>query len=82
MQTHDRLSRVEDKLDRITDVLAMNTASLQEHMRRTSILEEEVKLTKKSVTQINNVWLFIDSGVKLLAAVGGIAMVLRHLGII
>ncbi len=40
-QVFSLLSRIEDKLDENTAQTIENTISLQEHMRRTAILEEQ-----------------------------------------
>jgi len=53
--------RIEDKIDKLSDVstantlkLAENTASLVDHMRRTEILEEELKTQKTNIKEVED----------------------------
>ena len=85
-----KLDKVEDKIDKLGDTsvantvqLANNTASLNEHMRRTELLEEEVKISKvqmrdmetrqdsveKSVSFITNIPRYIYILIKWSAAI-------------
>ena len=58
--------RIEGKIDKISEdlteikiTLATNTASLVEHIRRTNLLEDEIKPIKKHVVQVQGVLRFI-----------------------
>ena len=85
-----KLDKVEDKIDKLGDAsvantvqLANNTASLNEHMRRTEILEEEVRTSRsqmrdmeirqddveKSVSFITNIPKYIYILIKWSAAI-------------
>jgi hypothetical protein len=55
----DRLIRLEDKIDKVIDktasidvTLAAQHVSLKEHIRRTEILEEEIKPIKRHVAML------------------------------
>lgn len=61
-----RLERVEDKIDAlnahlssIDSTLAAQHVSLAEHIKRTSILEEEMKPVKEHVAMVHGVLKFI-----------------------
>lgn len=43
------LGKVDDRLDRIDTTAATNTAVLEEHVRRTNLLEEKIELDKKDI---------------------------------
>jgi hypothetical protein len=49
-----RLERLDERLDTIAVTLARNTSSLEEHIRRTEILEQDFKPVKSHVTLMNN----------------------------
>ena len=62
----DKLNRIEDKIDKIVDrissidsTLAGQAVELKEHIRRTEILEDEVKPIKDHVSMVNGVLKFI-----------------------
>ena len=57
-RVNKRLDKVEDKIDKLADIsaanavkLAENTASLIDHIRRTELLEEEIKMSKAVMKQ-------------------------------
>lgn len=60
---HTKLDRIEDRLDKIEVTLAVNTQSLQEHMKRTQILEEQVIPLKRA----NDMW---NGAYKLIIVLG------------
>ena len=47
MHLEQQISRVVDNIEEIKITLIRNTCSLEEHMRRTKIIEEEVKAIKE-----------------------------------
>ena len=56
-----RMDKVEDKIDKLADIsaanavkLAENTSSLVDHMRRTEILEEELKTQKTNLEELED----------------------------
>lgn len=61
-----RLDRIENKLDKIADAqsemnstLASQHVSLEDHIRRTNILESEIKPLKKRVNMVDGVLRFL-----------------------
>ena len=77
----DRLERIENKLDKVVDgigvinvTLARNTSSLEEHVKRTNMLEEK----------INPVWLsfksvgFFIGALTIISTIVGIASYFRQ----
>lgn len=70
----DRLSRIEDKIDKLADhvgsidtTLAAQHVVLQEHIRRTNLLEDEVRPLKERDTMLRGA-LRVAGAVALLAA--------------
>lgn len=70
-------NRIEDKIDKISDrlnsidvTLAKNTVSLEEHIKRTNLLEEEVKPIKKHVDMI-------EGALKLIGVLAMIAAIIE-----
>lgn len=68
-----KLDAVEEKLDKITEhlssidvTLAVNTASLVEHVKRTNLLEAELKPVSKHVVMM-------ESAFKIIGVVGSAA---------
>lgn len=56
----DRFKRIEDKIDKITDkvhdidkTLERNTSSLEEHMKRTELLEKKLEPVETHVSMMN-----------------------------
>ena len=56
-----RMDKVEDNIDKLADIsaanavkLAENTSSLVDHMRRTEILEEELKAQKNNLEELED----------------------------
>jgi hypothetical protein len=70
---------IEKRLDKIEKVLLRNTLSLEQHMKRTEILEEEVKALKKVDTQRASVVQFIDSAFKVVATFLGALVAISKL---
>lgn len=50
----DKIDKIDDKLAIIDTTLLRNTITLEEHIRRTSILESEIKPLKKHVTLVES----------------------------
>lgn len=71
--------KLDDRLDSVDKTLVKQEANLSEHMRRTALLEDEIKPLKK------HVWMF-EGGLKLLgiiSLVGGlVGGLLRLFGLI
>lgn len=70
----EKLDKMDDRLDSIDKTLAVNTVLLDEHIKRTNILEKEFKPVKNHVVFVNNL-------AKAVAALGSAAVVLHELGI-
>lgn len=77
-----RLNRLEDKLDHISEkigsidtTLAAQHVSLKEHMRRTSLLEEDMKPIKKHVHHVHGALKLIG----LIATIAGIIEIVFQL---
>ena len=71
---HDGQEIMSDKIERYNVTLVVNTASLMEHMRRTEILENDLKPIKRHVAML-------DGGLKLLGVlalfIGMLAAILK-----
>lgn len=51
-----KLDKLDERLDQISTTLAVNTASLVEHIKRTNKLEERTEYNEKHVLFINNLF--------------------------
>jgi len=70
-----QLDRIESRLDSIDVTLVRNTAQLEEHIRRTEILEEEIKPVKAHVSLMNNT-------AKIIALIAASLVFLKTLGLL
>ncbi len=78
-----RLERIEDKIDKVRDhlgsidsTLAAQHVSLEDHIRRTALLEAELKPIKKHVDMVNGAMKFLAAIaliLSILAAVKALA---------
>lgn len=68
------LERMDERLDAMNIILAANTKSLEEHMRRTELLENEIRPIKSHVSLIN-------AGAKILSVVLTLALAAKSLGL-
>jgi len=73
----DRLYRIEDKIDKISDrvssidkTLAEQHLSLKEHIKRTNLLEAEVRPIKKHVTML-------QGAMRLIGALAGASALIK-----
>jgi hypothetical protein len=62
------MTNIDKRLDKIEKILLRNTISLEDHMRRTALLEEEVKALRKADTARTSMATFIDSAFKIIAS--------------
>jgi hypothetical protein len=69
------LTKLNERLDTIEKTLLRNTISLEEHVRRTALLEDEVKPMRRHIILVEG--LIKASSVAIAAAVG-----LKHLGVL
>lgn len=51
----DKLDKMDEKIDGIDKTLVRNTASLEEHMRRTELLEAAIKPVQEHVVMVKGV---------------------------
>lgn len=70
----DQLDKMDQRLDNIDITLVRNTAQLEEHMRRTEILEQEFKPVKRHVETINLL-------AKIASGAGALALFFKQLGL-
>lgn len=70
----EKLDKIEARLDTIDLTLAKNTFSLEEHMKRTALLEEQFKPVKKHVELIN-------TAAKVVSSIIGTAVIAKQLGL-
>lgn len=71
----DKLDRLQDKLSSIDSTLAAQHVSIAEHIRRTNILENDLKPVKRHVTMVEGVLKFLGA----LAMVAGLIEVISRL---
>lgn len=79
MKTTDRFRTLEEKIDKIVDhvhsidkTMERNTASLEEHMRRTELLEKKLEPVESHVVMVNGVLKFISLIGMIVAIIGGL----------
>lgn len=73
-KTGEILEKIQEQLDSIDKTLAVNTSSLKEHIRRTEILEDEIRPVKVHVQVVNTLAKIFAAGVAALVG-------LKHLGL-
>ena len=78
-----RFTRLEEKIDKVVEsvanidkTLAVNTSSLQEHIRRTELLEDAVEPIKKHVAAVDGVLKFIGVAGVILGIIAGVRALL------
>ena len=81
----NRLARIEDKLDKVVEkigsidvTMARNTEQLAEHMRRTELLEEEVKPISTHVANLKGVTKLLAILALLAGVIEGAVALLEH----
>lgn len=84
MSDSERLSRIENKIDKIVDhissidvTLAAQHMSLEEHIKRTNLLEEQIEPLKKHTANVEGVVKFIILIATVGAGVEGLFMILK-----
>jgi len=68
----DKLNDVDQRLDKMTIILARQEANLKTHMRRSELNEQALEILKSEVKPIQEHVLKINFLMKILAVVGGI----------
>lgn len=71
----DKLDKIDEKQGDMGKVLARNTATLEEHVRRTNILEDKVDRVESCVDKIKGSWKLI----MVISTVVGIAATIYNL---
>jgi len=74
----EKLDKIDERIDKIDKALAVNNTLLEYHIRRTDLLEAEVKPLKGHVLKAQGILVFIGVlssivavGVSLLGVLGG-----------
>jgi hypothetical protein len=71
-----KLDKLDERLDEHGQTLTRNTSSLQEHIRRTEILEGEMQPVKAHVHLVNTAAKVVSGLVGAAAVLGGLAKTL------
>lgn len=74
-QVIEKLDKLDDRLDSMDKTLVKQEVNLKEHMRRTALLEDELKPVKKHVSHV-------EGAFKLLGALSLIGGLLKLFGIL
>lgn len=82
----EKLDKVQEDVNEIKVILARNTASLEEHMKRTAIAEERIELVQEQMTEqiepIRKHVIMVNTAMKLVAGAGALILFLNELGIL
>lgn len=71
---HDKLDKLDERLDQQGITLVKNTAILEEHIKRTALLEEDMRPIKKHVALVN-------AAAKIGSAALGLLLAAKQLGL-
>jgi hypothetical protein len=69
---------VSDNIEVIKITLERNTMSLEEHMRRTNLLEDQVRPIEKHVQMFNGVLKFCGALAVILGAIEAVVLIFGH----
>ncbi len=75
----NRLNRIEESLQKLLVLTERNTVSLEEHMRRTTLLESIVEVLRTSVTKLEKNSVVINTIWKFAVTIGGVLLALNQL---
>lgn len=75
----EKLDKMDDRLNSVDKTLAEQHVSLKEHIRRTEILEDEMKPIKDDMTMTKGVLKFVGFGATAIGAAVAIAKALGWL---
>lgn len=83
MKTHqelvlEKLDRIDSRLDNVEVVLAGQAKDIQHHIRRTDLLEAELKPISKNWTQLLGIVKFIASLAVIAGAIEAAKMLLKN----
>jgi hypothetical protein len=80
-ELHTRLDNLDKKQDEMNETLVRNTVSLEVHVKRTDMLEAEIKPMKSFMTVVNAGLKIIGAGAVLVSLVTGIIQIVKILQI-
>ena len=72
----DKLDKIQDDVTEIKVTMAVNATSLEEHMRRTALLEESLKPVEKHVQMVNSILKFIGFVGLILSIIAAVMKIL------
>jgi predicted component of type VI protein secretion system len=75
-------SNIEKRLDKIEKILLRNTIDLENHMKRTALLEEEIKILRKNDQSRSTIAGLFDNIFKMLVSLVAILVGLKNLNIL
>lgn len=75
----DKIDKIDDKISTIDSTLLRNTITLEEHVRRTSILEAEIKPLKKHVILVESFFKITGFVVTIAGILAGIIKVIYEI---
>jgi DNA repair ATPase RecN len=82
----EKLDKVQEDVNEIKIILARNTASLEEHMKRTAIAEQRIEMVQEHMSEqiapIRAHVTMVNTALKVLGALGAILLFLNELGIL
>lgn len=73
----DKLDKIDDRLNDIDKTLVKNTASLEEHMRRTDLLEKAQSDLQIQIKPLMNVHTTVITIAKIVGFIGIVAGILK-----
>jgi hypothetical protein len=69
----DKLDKLDERLDEMSGILLRNTISLEEHIKRTNLLESRLAPIERSVDRMNAIaWFLTKAGAVALALLGAL----------
>lgn len=82
----EKLDKVQEDVNEIKVILARNTTSLEEHMKRTAIAEERIELVQEQmnvqIEPIRRHVITVNTAIKLIAGAGAVLLFLNELGLL
>lgn len=76
-----KLDKLDERLDTLSGTLIKNTESLQEHMRRTDLLEEKLVPVEEHVSFMKNGFKAVGWFCGAIAGVAGFLYILKSLNV-
>ncbi len=66
----NKLDKIEDKLDSQNSILMVQQTLLDEHIRRTELAEENIRLLRKELKPVQDHVVMMQSGLKMIGLIG------------